>query len=132
MKYKTKQKEVEAIQFIGSNNPFGVIKEHKCGYRMCPVCGGDNQLTRYIKNEQDTYYKYVNMHNWIVKEGDYYKIFTVEQFENLYEKIEEKTKFEETILNIKNKVFSENEMGLILYELYKNDNKLGILINKNF
>lgn len=48
--YRTKYESVEADQFTGINNPFGIeIEVHLCNYRMCDLCGGDNQEHTIIK-----------------------------------------------------------------------------------
>ena len=49
MKYRKKPVVIEAEQFTGDNNPFGVIEFHQCTYRMCPLCQGDDELHAYIK-----------------------------------------------------------------------------------
>lgn len=46
--FKKKETIVEVEQYTGDNNPFGAIKFHKCNYRMCPLCGGDDHEHIYI------------------------------------------------------------------------------------
>jgi hypothetical protein len=62
MKYRKKPVVIEAEQFSGENNPFGVIEHHQCTYRMCPLCGGDDEPHAYIKTLEGGH---------IVTEGDF-------------------------------------------------------------
>ena len=85
MKYKRKPVIIEAEQYDGSNNPFGVLKTHQCDYRMCPLCGGDNQLHVYIKGTYDI----AKPNEFIIKNGNgEYAICGPVTFNNLYEPAE--------------------------------------------
>lgn len=68
-KYRKKPVVIEAEQYNGSNNPFNSIKEHQCGYRMCPLCGGDMQKHKYIETMHDGQTVIVLPGDWIIPDG---------------------------------------------------------------
>ena len=55
-------KEFDAVQYVKEMDVFGIILKHQCDYRMCPLCGGDNQIHDYIETPKGSV---------IVKPGDY-------------------------------------------------------------
>jgi hypothetical protein len=68
-KFRKKPVVIDAIQYDGSNNPFGAIKKHKCDYRMCPLCGGDNIEHDYIETMHDNQSVVVKAGDWIIPDG---------------------------------------------------------------
>jgi hypothetical protein len=71
-RYQKKPVVIYAEQYDGTNNPFGIIEYHKCDYRMCPLCGGDNQSHAYIKTLEGGHIATVG--DFIIKgiQGEFY------------------------------------------------------------
>lgn len=88
MKYRKKPVVIDAEQYDGNNNPFGVVEFHQFDYRMCPVCGGDNERHAIIKTLEGAHFATVG--DFIIKgvKGEFYPC-KPDIFEKTYEKVEE-------------------------------------------
>lgn len=86
-KFRKKPVEIEAEQFTGQNNPFLVVEEHRCNYRMCPLCGGDNERHAYIRTLEGGHI--VSKGDWVIKgiQGEFYPC-KPDIFEKTYDSVD--------------------------------------------
>jgi len=73
-KYQTIPVLVDAIQWeIGKEIP-DVIKHQGCGYRMCPICGGDPSTSIIYYIQQGREILHLRSGDWIITHKDGHKM----------------------------------------------------------
>ena len=84
--YRKKQEIIDAEQFLGGTTLLGEeIIEHQCDYRMCDLCGGDNQKHLVVSNTNII----ITQGNWLVRfrEGNRLSYYSNEAFERFFEPV---------------------------------------------